>query len=181
MFKVDFCISSPSSPPLLCALLHPCSQSCLTKPTKQRMWQKHDPSLLRYHLHSSFFNIVTLTFSILHWHILNSFFYFSKPYLLESCNSIANSVETPIIININVWPLTFLSELEHSLYKCFLCKILKFKKLNCSLNILAIWYNIQVKARKNSLRFLKMLVHWHRHCTTGTTITAFCTFHLTAY
>ena len=66
MFKVDFCISSPSSPPLLCALLHPCSQPCLTKPTKQRMWQKHDPSLLRYHLHSSFFHIVTLTFSILH-------------------------------------------------------------------------------------------------------------------
>ena len=77
MFKVDFYISSPSSlpppSPLLCALLHPCSQSCLTKPTKQRMWQKHDPSLLRYHLHSSFFNIVTPTFSILHWHILNSF------------------------------------------------------------------------------------------------------------
>ena len=28
---------------------------------------------------------------------------------------------------------------------------------------LAIWYNIQVKARKNSLKFLKILVHWHRH------------------
>ena len=28
---------------------------------------------------------------------------------------------------------------------------------------LAIWYNIQVKARKNSLKFLKILVQWHWH------------------
>ena len=51
-------------------LVHPCSPSWLTKPTKQRrMWQKHGPRRLDTISTVLFFNIVTRTFSIPHWQL----------------------------------------------------------------------------------------------------------------